>query len=278
MLCFPNAKINLGLNIIERRPDNFHNIATVFYPIPLSDILEIIHSENNLNKVELKITGMQISGDFVNNLCVKAYYLLDKEFDLPPVAIYLHKLVPMGAGFGGGSSNGAFTLTLLNQLFELGLSDDQLAGYAEQLGSDCAFFIHSKPAYGTGKGNVLKDIQMDLSGKYIVLVKPNVFISTSEAYADVKPVALTHSLPDLLKKPITDWKHLVVNEFEVSIFSRHPEIKIIKDDLYKQGAIYASMTGSGSAVFGIFDDVVKLKTWFPGMFYWGGWLKMKGNY
>lgn len=275
MLCFPNAKINLGLNIIERRSDNFHNIATVFYPIPLSDILEIIHSENNLNKVELKITGMQISGDSERNLCVKAYYLLDKEFDLPPITIYLHKLVPMGAGFGGGSSNGAFTLTLLNQLFELGLADDQLVGYAEQLGSDCAFFIHNKPAFGTGKGNVLTDIQVDLSGKYLVLVKPDIFISTAEAYAGVKPVTLTHSLSELLKRPITDWKQLVINDFEESIFLRHPEIKIIKNDLYNRGALYASMTGSGSAVFGIFDDEVKLKTLFQRMFYWGGWLKMK---
>ncbi len=275
MLCFPNAKINLGLNIIERRSDNFHNIATVFYPIPLSDILEIIHSENNLNKVELKITGMQISGDSERNLCVKAYYLLDKEFDLPPITIYLHKLVPMGAGFGGGSSNGAFTLTLLNQLFELGLADDQLVGYAEQLGSDCAFFIHNKPAFGTGKGNVLTDIQVDLSGKYLVLVKPDIFISTAEAYAGVNPVKLKHSIPELLKHPITDWKQLVINDFEESIFLRHPEIKIIKNDLYKWGALYASMTGSGSAVFGIFDDEVKLKTLFQRMFYWGGWLKMK---
>lgn len=275
MLCFPNAKINLGLNIIERRSDNFHNIATVFYPIPLSDILEIIHSENNLNKVELKITGMQISGDSERNLCVKAYYLLDKEFDLPPITIYLHKLVPMGAGFGGGSSNGAFTLTLLNQLFELGLADDQLVGYAEQLGSDCAFFIHNKPAFGTGKGNVLTDIQVDLSGKYLVLVKPDIFISTAEAYTGVKPVKLKHSIPELLKHPITDWKQLVINDFEESIFLRHPEIKIIKNDLYKRGALYASMTGSGSAVFGIFDDEVKLKTLFQRMFYWGGWLKMK---
>lgn len=275
MLCFPNAKINLGLNIIERRPDNFHNIATVFCPISLSDILEIIRTENNPNKVELKITGMQISGDSESNLCVKAYHLLDKEFDLPPITIYLHKLVPMGAGFGGGSSNGAFTLTLLNQLFELGLADDQLAGYAEQLGSDCAFFIHNKPAFGTGKGNVLTDIQLDLSGKYLVLVKPDIFISTAEAYAGVKPVKLTQSIPELLEHPITDWKQLVINDFEESIFLRHPEIKIIKNDLYKRGALYASMTGSGSAVFGIFDDEVKLKTTFPGMFYWGGWLKMK---
>jgi 4-diphosphocytidyl-2-C-methyl-D-erythritol kinase len=179
----------------------------------------------------------------------------------------------MGAGLGGGSSDGAFTLTLLNRFFELGLSDDRLLEFAGQLGSDCAFFIRNQPAVGTEKGNVLTNVWLSLSGKFLVLVKPDVFVGTAEAYAGVIPQKPQHSLPELLKQPISEWRHQVNNDFENSIFPKHPEIQVVKEQLYQQGAAYASMTGSGSAVFGIFEEEKQLKTLFPGMFYWGGWLK-----
>jgi 4-diphosphocytidyl-2-C-methyl-D-erythritol kinase len=270
MLCFPKAKINIGLNILERRPDHFHNIETIFYPVLLSDILEMIRFDRKSSKVDLKITGMAIPGDPETNLCVRAYHLLDQFFDLPPVTIYLHKLIPMGAGLGGGSSDGASALVLLNQLFELGLSDEQLVGYASKLGSDCTFFIRNKPAFGTEKGNILTDIPLDLSGKYMVLVKPNVFVSTAEAYQGVVPSKPEYSLPDLIKRPMVEWKHAIKNDFEESILHKYPEIKSVKEMLYKQGAVYSSMTGSGSAVYGIFEGEVQLKNCFPGMFYWRG--------
>jgi 4-diphosphocytidyl-2-C-methyl-D-erythritol kinase len=271
MLCFPNAKINIGLNIIERRPDNFHNIETVFYPIPLSDILEIIKSENDCGlKTDLKATGIEIPGDTSSNLCLKAYQLLDSSFGLPPVKIRLHKIIPMGAGLGGGSADGAYTLVLLNQLFELGLTQQQLKGYAAQLGSDCAFFVTNEPAFGTQKGDVLEDVALNLSGYYLALVKPNVFVGTAEAYSGVKPGPPAISLINLIKKDPCEWKDCVANDFEKSIFNSYPEIKAIKDSLYSHGAVYASMTCSGSAVFGLFDREIDLKQKFSGLFYWQG--------
>lgn len=273
MLCFPNAKINIGLNIVERRNDGFHNIETLFYPISLSDILEVVVSENaSGSKCGLKVTGQSIPGDPETNLCVKAYHLLNKTFELPPVTMHLHKLIPMGAGLGGGSSDGAYTLTTLNKKFNLGLTGEQLCDHAAQLGSDCAFFIENKPALGTGKGNILQKKPVLLSDHYMVLVKPNVFVGTAEAYAGVKPSKPAEPIDQLIKKPIKEWKELIVNDFEKSVFAKHPEIEKIKDLLYISGAVYASMTGSGSAVYGIFDKEVNLKASFEGMFYWGGWL------
>lgn len=273
MLCFPNAKINIGLNIIERRSDNFHNIETIFYPVPLSDILEILEKDGDSKlKTELIITGKEIPGGAASNLCVKAYQLLDVDFDLPPVKIYLHKIIPMGAGLGGGSSDGAYTLILLNKLFELKLNNEQLATYAGELGSDCAFFIENRAAFGTGKGNILKRMLLNLGGKYIVLVKPSVFLSTPEAYAGVTPNKPAASVSQLIKLPLKEWNNHIVNDFEGSVFAKYPEIKGVKESLYKLGAVYASMSGSGSAVYGIFDHEVNLKDHFEGMFYWGGWL------
>jgi 4-diphosphocytidyl-2C-methyl-D-erythritol kinase len=271
MLCFPNAKINIGLNIIERRPDNFHNLETVFYPIPLSDILEILEKDSFADaKAELVITGMEIAGNPEANLCIKAYKLLDKEFDLPPVKIVLHKIIPMGAGLGGGSSDGAFTLTLLNSLFELNLTTEQLINYASKLGSDCPFFINNKPAFGTEKGNRLKNIALNLADHYLVLVKPPVFVGTAEAYAGIVPHWPSGSAAEWVKSPMKHWKSHIINDFEKSVFEKHPEIKAIKSELYNHGAIYASMTGSGSAVYGIFDKEVLLKKNFENCFYWAG--------
>lgn len=273
MLCFPNAKINLGLSIIERRPDHFHNIESIFYPIPLSDILEVVKSNKKDVKVELKITGMDIPGSVNTNLCVKAYHLLDNVYDLPPVTLHLHKLIPMGAGLGGGSADGAFTLTLLNQAFELGLSSEKMADYASQLGSDCPFFIRNRPSLGEEKGQLLSDVQVNLEGKYLVLVKPPVFVGTAEAYAGVVPHKPEHSVASVIQNPVNLWKDMLCNDFENSIFNKYPMIAEVKAQLYKNGALYSSMTGSGSAVYGIFENEIQLKNVFAGMFYWGGFLK-----
>lgn len=267
MIVFPNAKINLGLNIINKRPDGFHNIETVFYPVPLTDVLEIIPNESP--SVEFSNFGIEIPGNTANNLCIKAYNALRVNFDLPPVKIILHKNIPMGAGMGGGSSDGAFTLIVLNKMFELGLTDAQLEEYAAKLGSDCAFFIRNKPALGTEKGNVLEDIAVNLQGLYLVIVKPDVHIGTAEAYAGVTPKMPELSLKEITSLPVNQWNGLIKNDFEDSIFPKHAEIKEIKDTLYKNGALYVSMTGSGAAVFGIFEEETILRNRFPGSFYWG---------
>jgi 4-diphosphocytidyl-2-C-methyl-D-erythritol kinase len=273
MICFPNAKINLGLNIIEKRPDGFHNLETIFYPIPLSDVLEILPCEViNGRKVSLEILGMDIPGSVESNLCVKVYHLLDNDFNLPPVKIILQKITPMGAGLGGGSSDGAFTLVLLNKMFNLNLTDEQLCQYASRVGSDCAFFVLNRPALGTGRGEVLSPVSLDLKGYYIVLVKPDIFVSTAEAFAGIRPVKPAIPVNDIVSKPVAQWKDLLVNDFESSIFEKHSGIKQVKDTLYANGAIYASMSGSGSSVYGVFDSEKSLKDKFPGCFYWGGWL------
>lgn len=267
MIVFPNAKINLGLHITSKRPDGFHNIETVFYPVPLTDVLEII--PNDMPELEFSNFGIEIPGNTANNLCIKAYNALRADFDLPPVKIILHKNIPMGAGMGGGSSDGAFTLIVLNKMFELGLTEIQLEQYASKLGSDCAFFIRNKPALGTEKGNVLEDIAVNLKGLYLVIVKPDVHIGTAEAYAGVTPKMPELSLKEITNLPVNQWKELIKNDFEASIFPKHAEIEAIKDTLYKNGALYASMTGSGAAVFGIFEQEVNLKKLFKGLFYWG---------
>jgi 4-diphosphocytidyl-2-C-methyl-D-erythritol kinase len=266
MIVFPNAKINIGLSITHKRPDGFHNIETIFYPVPLTDALEIIPGSK---KTEFKSYGIEIPGNPDNNLCLKAYQTLNKAFNLPPVKIILQKNIPMGAGLGGGSSDGAFMLILLNKLFNLGLDSQTLEQYAETLGSDCAFFIRNTPCIGLEKGNVLENIPLNLEGYYIVLVKPSVHIGTAEAYAGVTPKKPKISLKKITEFPINEWKGLVKNDFEESIFSRHPEIKEIKDKLYKNGALYASMTGSGAAVFGLFEEEIPVQSLFKGNFTWG---------
>jgi 4-diphosphocytidyl-2-C-methyl-D-erythritol kinase len=271
MVCFPNAKINLGLNIIKKRTDGFHNIETVFYPIPLADILEVLPNPVS-GKTEMRITGMKVPGEVIDNLCLKAYRTLQPQYDLPPVSIILHKLIPMGAGLGGGSADGAFMLTTLNTLFQLGLSEQQLMDYASQLGSDCAFFINNKPAIGEGRGNELRTVDLLLKGYYLVLVKPEIHIGTAEAYAGVKPFEPGQTSGTIVSLPIIEWKEKLVNDFENSIFSKHPEIQKIKENIYSLGAIYASMTGSGAAVFGIFKDEAEFKKAFKDYFSWGSWL------
>ncbi|MBR1668664.1 MAG: 4-(cytidine 5'-diphospho)-2-C-methyl-D-erythritol kinase [Bacteroidaceae bacterium] len=269
MIVYPNAKINIGLNVVEKRPDGYHNLETVFYSIGLQDILEIQEIETDVPDCgyRLKVTGTVLDGSPEDNLVVRALKLLKKDFDLPPVSIGLYKHIPTGAGLGGGSSDAAFTIKTLNDRFKLGLSNEQMEDYCSQLGADCPFFIQNKPVFATGIGNVFHPIELNLQYKQLVLVKPDIFVSTKDAYAKVKVQHPEKQLPELLSQPIETWKDTVVNDFEASVFSKYPEIAAIKDKMYDLGAIYASMSGSGSSVFGIFDDPVEnVDEVFSGMF------------
>lgn len=252
MITFPNAKINLGLNIVEKRPDGYHNLETVFYPVPVEDALEVNILNESTQKFRLHQAGLEIAGEAENNLVVKAYKLLDERFNLPPIDIHLFKHIPSGAGLGGGSSDAAYMLKLLNEKFNLELSDENLEEYAAKLGADCAFFIRNAPTYAEGIGNIFSPISLSLKGYQIVLVKPDIFVSTREAFARIKPHRQEIPLKEVIKRPIEEWKERMVNDFEESVFPQFPAIKEIKEKLYEVGAIYAAMTGSGSSVFGLF--------------------------
>jgi len=250
MLVFPNAKINLGLHITRKRNDGYHDIETCLFPIPLNDALEIILAKKN----SFSASGIEVPGLEKDNLIWKAYQLLRKDFnDLQPIAVHLHKAIPVGAGLGGGSSDAAFALKAMNKLFDLYLEDWFLEDYAAQLGSDCPFFIENSPKVATGRGEILEAIDLDLKGKWLVLANPRIHIGTKEAYAGVSPQAPSGNLREILSDPAS-WRHELVNDFEKSIFPRYPEIKAIKDSLYDQGAFYAAMSGSGSTVFGLFEQ------------------------
>ncbi|MGF7082647.1 4-(cytidine 5'-diphospho)-2-C-methyl-D-erythritol kinase [Mucilaginibacter sp. UYCu711] len=254
MINFPNAKINIGLNITERRPDGYHNLETIFYPVQIKDALEVIEAP----ELSFESSGLDIPGRMEDNLCVKGYHLLKKDFDLPPVKIHLHKNIPIGAGLGGGSANAAFFIRLMNDKFNLDLTIDQQLNYARKLGADCAFFIENKPVFAFEKGDEFETIKLDLSGYSIALVMPDIHISTSEAYSGVKPAPVKQSLFDLIYEPIGEWKNFIKNDFENNIFKNHLEIRGVKAALYEAGAIYASMSGSGASVFGIFDTTPDL--------------------
>ena len=255
MLIFPNAKINIGLNITERRPDGYHNLETIFYPVKINDALEVIESD----KLSFESSGLEIPGRMEDNLCIKGYHLLKKDFDLPPVKIHLHKNIPIGAGLGGGSSDAAFFIKLMNQKFGLQLPDERMTGYAKQLGADCAFFIHNKPVFAFERGDEFETIKLDLSNYKIVLVMPPVHVSTGEAFSGIKPAPVKHSLMELIYLPVTEWKNHIKNDFEPSVFANHILIRGVKAALYEAGAIYASMSGSGACIFGIFNDTPNLK-------------------
>ena len=252
MITFPNAKINLGLNITEKRPDGYHNLETIFYPVPLEDAREIHVASHTKEKITLQQKGIVLDGNPYDNLVVKAYRLLDKEFDLPPVDIHLYKRIPCGAGLGGGSSDAASMLKLLNKKFSLELTDIELEKYAAMLGADCAFFIKNIPTYAEGIGNIFSPVTLSLKGYKIILVKPDIFVSTREAFSLIKPHKPEYSLKELAGTSVHEWKNKMVNDFEDSVFPQFPIIKEIKDELYRNGAIYASMSGSGSSVFGLF--------------------------
>lgn len=259
MITYPNAKINIGLNVTERRPDGYHNLETVFYPINLQDALELNTIDGDIPECgyKIKVTGTILDGAPEDNLVVKAYKLLRKDFQFPAQKIHLHKHIPVGAGLGGGSSDAASIIKMLNEKFTLGLTSEQMRKYAVQIGADCPFFIDNKPVFATGIGNVFTQFNLDLSGKNILLVKPEIFVSTRDAYAKVVPQISKYQLTELLQQPLDEWRYNVVNDFEKSVFSKYPEIAAIKDRLYDLGAKYASMSGSGSAVYGIFDSPIE---------------------
>jgi 4-diphosphocytidyl-2-C-methyl-D-erythritol kinase len=254
MITFPNAKINLGLKVLEKRTDGFHNIETIFYPVGLSDVLEIVPSKDGI--FSFKTTGLPIPGDKEKNLCCRAFHLLSSIFHIPPVKIHLHKVIPIGAGLGGGSSDGAFSIKMLNDLFLLGLSDDQMMDYARNLGSDCGFFILNRPVFAFNKGDHFEPLELDLSGYRIEVVTPDIHVSTAEAYSmiDLHAGSWTHGSPlkEIIRKPVVEWKKNLINDFEKPVFKKYPELERIKQDLYNRGALYVSMTGSGSSIFGIF--------------------------
>ncbi len=259
MIVFPNCKINLGLHILNKRKDGFHDIETVFYPVKFTDALEVISAPQNGSPVEFTGTGLLVDGNAEDNLCIKAYSLLKKDFpQQPAVKIHLHKNIPMGAGLGGGSADAAFMLKLMNDKFKLNLSTDQLIKYALRLGSDCPFFIRNKPCFATGRGEIMEDLALDLSSYTIVLVNPGIHINTGWAFSQINPAPLRKSVREIIQQPVTNWKAELKNDFEEAVFAAHPEIKDIKEGLYQQGAIYASMSGSGSTVFGIFNSTIPI--------------------
>lgn len=274
MIVFPNAKINFGLNIIEKREDGFHNLETVFYPFDLSDVLEIVESKD-LKKGEYNFhcSGIVVDCNPEENIIIKAYKLLADKYDIPGIDIFFHKNIPYGAGLGGGSADAAFMLKLLNEEFNLAISNTELEEYAAVLGSDCPFFINNTPVFAHGRGELFEETKLSLAGKYMVLVKPDIAVSTAIAYAGIKPKYSDFNLRKLNELEVGEWKEKIVNDFEDNVFKEFPQIAKVKDALYEQGAIYASMSGSGASVFALFEEEVDLKGQFEGCFYWSGYLK-----
>ena len=256
------AKINLGLNVVERRPDGYHNLETVFYPIQIKDALEVYPMDEQFPSAtdcDLKVTNIQIDGDEQRNLVVRAYYLLKQDFPtLPRIHAHLYKGIPTQAGMGGGSSDCGFMILLLNELFHLGLSDEQMIGYAARLGADCAFFILNRPCYAEGIGEKLEPIALDLSGWYLAVVRPAIPVPTREAFSLITPRHPERNCRDIVMQPVDTWRNELTNDFEHSVFTLHPEIGAIKEQLYEMGAVYAAMSGSGSSLFGLFREHVDL--------------------
>lgn len=266
----PNAKINLGLNIVQKRPDGYHNIETVFYPIPLCDELTVTEEGQ---EDSLVISGIPVAGDMQDNLVMRVLRNLRKDFDIPPVHINLQKNIPSGAGLGGGSSDAAFMMRAVNEHFSLMMTDEEMAQRVASLGADCAFFIYNKPTFAEGIGNEFSPIELDLSGWWIVLVKPSDFVSTREAYSQITPQYPAKRIKEIIQQPVATWKDLLRNDFEESVFVQHPTIANIKRTLYLLGADYAAMSGSGSSVFGLFRQQPKdLKDVFHPHFYFEGQL------
>lgn len=274
MLVFPNCKINLGLIITGKRDDGYHNIETVFYPIPLNDALEIIDLTDyrQPSRVIFSQSGFHISGDQKDNLCIKAYHLLLNDFPkLDPIKMHLHKAIPMGAGLGGGSADAAYSLMALNEKFTLNLTNDQLIQYALKLGSDCPFFFVNKPCIATGRGETIKPISLNLSGYRIILVNPGIHVNTGWAFSQINYLQLNNisrrqgdaSPASVISLPLSQWKERLINEFENPVFEKSPEIKAVKNILYKNGALYAAMSGSGSTLYGIFEPATQYSFNFP---------------
>ena len=273
MIVFPCAKINLGLNIVSKREDGYHNLETVFYPIPLYDVLEIKYMDEKFpsdTACDLKVTGNVVDCDEQKNLVVKAYHILAADYQLQRIHTHLYKHIPSQAGLGGGSSDAAFMIRLLDERFRLNIGNPEMERYAARLGADCAFFIEAEPAYAEGIGDVLMPADGpdgNLQGYYLCVVKPDVAVSTKEAYSAITPKKPAKSCRDIVRQPIETWKEELVNDFEEPIFKMHPELEAIKQKLYDQGAVYASMSGSGSALYGIFKEEPKgIEEQFDSMF------------
>lgn len=264
MILFPNAKINLGLRVVHKREDGYHDIETVFYPIHgLRDALEIVRGTTD-TPVDFNITGLPVQGETHQNLCVKAYALLKQDFPaIPSIQMHLHKTIPMGAGLGGGSADGAFTLRLLTQQFQLGLTQEQLIQYALQLGSDCPFFILNQPCFATGRGEIMKPLSLDLSAYQFVLVNPGIHVPTGWAFGQLQPAIPSISCEQIVTQDPSTWRDQLINDFETSVMDAYPKIRELKDTLYQHGAVYASMTGTGSTVYGIFKKETKITLSFP---------------
>lgn len=270
MIIFPIAKVNLGLNVVERRPDGYHNLQTVFYPVGIQDALEIFPmAEDFPSEVDcdIKVSNIPIEGDEQRNLVVRAYQLLKQDFpNLPRLHAHLYKGIPTQAGMGGGSSDASAMLRLLNTSFQLNLSDEKLISYASKLGADCAIFILNRPAYAEGIGEKLYPMDINLSGWYMAVVRPDIPVPTKEAFARIKPHFPQKCCRDIVMQPVETWKEELVNDFEESVFALHPELAAIKERLYQLGATYAAMSGSGSALFGLFRQPIDLRSSFEGMF------------
>lgn len=255
MLAFANAKINLGLQVTAKRTDGYHDLETVFYPVKINDVIEI----SDAAETSFVSAGLEIPGSSLDNLCLKAYRALQVDFNLPPQRVTLLKNIPIGAGLGGGSSDAAFLVKLLNDKFGLGLSSLEMENYVRPLGADCAFFIENKPVFAKGKGDEFSPVAVDLSLYEIVVVKPDVHVSTPDAYQGIIPSNPPNSVKDSIHLPVKDWKGCVFNNFEKTVFDKYPQIGLLKEQLYHNGAIFALMSGSGSSVFGIFDKEVRLE-------------------
>jgi 4-diphosphocytidyl-2-C-methyl-D-erythritol kinase len=266
MISFPNGKINIGLSVLEKRPDGYHNIETIMYPVSIHDVLEIIVFPGI--DFSFSLTGINIPGETGNNLVCKAYELLKKDFNIPAIKIHLHKVIPAGAGLGGGSADAAFAIKMINKLFDLGLSEEKMEYYSKILGSDCAFFIKNKPVIAYEKGDKFENVALNLEKYFLIIVKPYIHINTQEAYSWIKPARKEISLKDLVHAPINQWKNTVINDFEAELIKQHPVIEIIIKRLYEVGAIFASLTGSGAAVYGIFSEVKDIQKEFPRCFFW----------
>jgi 4-diphosphocytidyl-2-C-methyl-D-erythritol kinase len=266
MICFPNGKINLGLYVLSERADGFHNIETVLYPVPVRDVLEFLPAKT----FQFTISGFPIDGIKEENIVYKAWLLLHKNFKLPPLGVHLHKAIPPGSGLGGGSSDAAFFIQEANNCFHLEIGKKEMINLTAQLGSDCPFFIENKPSLATGKGEILQEININLKGKYLLLIKSGIHISTAQAYSMVKAEQSKTRLTEIVSKPLEQWTGLLKNDFEETVFEAHPELEEIKNNLYHLGADYASMTGSGSAVFGIFNKQPVLKNINPKYYLWSG--------
>ncbi len=268
MYVLPNAKINIGLNIVSKRPNGYHNLQTVFYPIPITDAIEIRQIEKPVEPYEFETSGIFVPGIAKENLVVKVFLALQKEFDLPPISINLAKHIPVGAGLGGGSSDCAFMMKMLNDFFSLDFSIEEMQSRLSAFGADCSFFVRNKPVFAEGVGDEFSPIGITLKGYFIVLIKPNIHISTQQAYSVVTPSMPAANLKDILTtEQVSQWRSRVNNDFEKFLFPLYPELVTIKNTLYDMGAIYASMSGSGSAIYGIFDrPVTNAQTIFPDCF------------